>query len=551
MTTFGQQMKDTLLGNPHSSSSTLPNAAHQIIETTRLKVLDLFNANPEHFEVVFVANATAGIKLVAEAFSGYTHGFDYLYHRDSHTSLIGVRELATTSRCLENDDDVENWIAQDVCDKDTEDRALRLFSYPGQSNMNGRRLPLAWPALLRCTKKKPATYTLLDIAALASTGTVDLSNHTTAPDFLVLSFYKIFGFPDLGALIIRKEASHVFDHRKYFGGGTTGMITCRSTSWVVRKDSCLSDRLEDGTGPTHSILALRCAIDTHNQLFGSQAEVSKHTSFLARHLYEGLEGLKHTNGTPVVTIYKDPISTHGDPRTQGATVTFNVRNANGELIASTNVGAIAAHHRILLRAGGMCNPVGMAQAIGLSDDDIQTAYAAGFRCSQPNDIHNGVPFGMVRASLGAMSTMRDVEVLLRFIEEYFVHGHTEVSAPARRSFDEKMGFKQLRERMSSMTLRNKRSGALSGSKSTPASSTLVASSNGRPSDESGQEKRRTSSTNPASAAPTQTHSSSPPWFGRFLCGGGACRDESQSTGRAETGKDEAKPEETRVHREAV
>jgi molybdenum cofactor sulfurtransferase len=231
MTTFSKRMQTTLLGNPHSSTGSNPNAAHEIIESTRLKVLDLFNASPDHFEVVFVANATAGIKLVLEAFSGFDEGFDYYYHRDSHTSLVGVRELAAHSRCFTTDEEVERWIGNRDYQAQPElmghssseaQQRPKLFAYPAQSNMNGRRLPLAWPALLRCTENKDKTYTLLDIAALASTGTLDLSNHTTAPDFLTLSFYKIFGFPDLGALIVRKAAGHVFDRRRYFGGGTTG-----------------------------------------------------------------------------------------------------------------------------------------------------------------------------------------------------------------------------------------------------------------------------------------------------------------------------------------
>lgn len=516
MNTFSQQMKTTLIGNPHSSSSTLPNAAHQVIETTRLKVLHMLNASPEHFEVVWVANATAGIKLVAEAFSGYEHGFDYVYHRDCHTSLVGVRELAKSGLCLESDDDVENWIAQDVCDRETKGRPLKLFSYPGQSNMNGRRLPIAWPALLRVTKKTPATFTLFDIAALASTGVVDLSNHTTAPDFLVMSFYKIFGFPDLGALIVRKEAAHVFDHRKYFGGGTTGMITCRTSSWHTRKDASLAERLEDGTGPTHSILALNCAIDVHNQIFGSQLEVSKHTSFLARHLYECLSGLKHANGRPLLKIYRDPMSTHGDPRTQGATVAFNVYDSSGEVLPSTNVGAIAANHHILLRAGGMCNPVGMAQAVGLSDEDIKEAYNSGFRCGQQDDVIKGAPFGMVRASLGPMSTLKDIEVLVRFMEDYFVLGKTGL---ARCSFEDKIGFAQLRRQISTMNLRTKKSASLSGSKTTLGSNTIVVST-GSESDTGHEKKTLTDESGQSPETPSARSGSrrnSAAWIGKMLC----------------------------------
>jgi molybdenum cofactor sulfurtransferase len=40
-----------------------------------------------------------------------------------------------------------------------------------------------------------------------------------APDFTCLSMYKIFGFPDLGALVVRKDSGHILTLRKYFGGG--------------------------------------------------------------------------------------------------------------------------------------------------------------------------------------------------------------------------------------------------------------------------------------------------------------------------------------------
>lgn len=51
---------------------------------------------------------------------------------------------------------------------------------------------------------------------------LDLGEASTAPDFTALSFYKIFGFPDLGALIVRKSTVSVLERRKFFGGGYSG-----------------------------------------------------------------------------------------------------------------------------------------------------------------------------------------------------------------------------------------------------------------------------------------------------------------------------------------
>lgn len=59
---------------------------------------------------------------------------------------------------------------------------------------------------------------LLDIAAYAPTHEVDLSKYPA--DFVVLSFYKMFGFPTgIGALLIRKDSSRILN-KVYYGGGS-------------------------------------------------------------------------------------------------------------------------------------------------------------------------------------------------------------------------------------------------------------------------------------------------------------------------------------------
>lgn len=59
---------------------------------------------------------------------------------------------------------------------------------------------------------------LLDAAAFAPTQRLDLYKYK--PDFVTLSFYKMFGFPTgLGALIVRNDMTN-FMRKRYFGGGT-------------------------------------------------------------------------------------------------------------------------------------------------------------------------------------------------------------------------------------------------------------------------------------------------------------------------------------------
>ncbi|KAH7088739.1 pyridoxal phosphate-dependent transferase [Paraphoma chrysanthemicola] len=436
--TFSKEMQSTLLANPHSDASN-PSASSIIVAETRAKVLRFFNADPKHFDVVFTANATAGAKLVAECFSGLDTSFDYHYHRNCHTSLVGIRELANSSRCLGSDEDTEAWINHG---HETDDaHRPQLFAYSAQSNMNGQRLPLNWPNQLRKSGYHTDTYTILDAAALVSTTPLDLSNNQTAPDFIVLSFYKIFGFPDLGALIVRNASSHILEHRRYFGGGTTEMLTCmEETPWVVRKEASLHARLEDGSIALRSILALQCAIDNHAKLFISMEDISKHTGWLAKTLYDRISSLTHANGEPVCHVYKAPNSIYGISKTQGATIALNFRKSDGSWMGPYAAGAVLRSDNIHTRSGSLCNPAGMACALGIRPSDMRAAFDAGFRCNREYDIiAGGAIFGMLRITFGAMNTLQDVDNIVRCIHERLVDRECDAGQVSKK-FEEKSEY---------------------------------------------------------------------------------------------------------------
>ncbi|KAF2134191.1 PLP-dependent transferase [Dothidotthia symphoricarpi CBS 119687] len=411
---FSTDMISNLYGNPHSASNASQLTTRRI-EDVRLRVLELFNADPQEFDVVFVANATAGIKLVLDALRDQEDGFWYGYHRDAHTSLIGVREAAMEHQCFASDAEVEDWIERE----DSEVGRTRLFAYPAQSNMNGRRLPLEWSRRIR-TGKRGSVYTLLDAAALVSTSPLDLSNVEYAPDFTVLSLYKMFGFPDLGALIVRHASASVFDRRRYFGGGTVEMVVCLKEQWHAKKTESLHESLEDGTLPIHSIMALDSAMTVHRELYSSLEHVSKHTGFLAKKLYEGLSALRHGNGERVCQVYKDPASTYGELATQGPIVAFNLRNESGGWVSNAEVEKLAAIKNFHIRTGGLCNPGGVASSLGLAPWEMRDNFSAGQRCGNDNDIIRAKPTGMIRVSLGAMSSLADVETFVAFTREFFV-----------------------------------------------------------------------------------------------------------------------------------
>lgn len=428
MERFAADMISNLYGNPHSAS-TSSLLSMKRIEDTRLRVLQFFNASPEDFDVVFVANATAGVKLVMDAFRALDNGFVYGYHKDAHTSLVGVRECAMKSRCFQ-DEDVENWLIESTSFIGSQDKDLTgLFAYPAQSNMDGRRLPLDWSGRIRKWKNSTEkVYTLLDAAAYVSTSQLDLNDASTAPDFTVLSFYKIFGFPDLGALIVRKECGNLLRKRKYFGGGTVEMVVTLKEQWHAPKDEQLHESLEDGTLAIHSIIALDTAMSVHQELHGTMDRIAKHTAMLADKLYQGLKSLKHANDESVCRLYTS-MSALGNGKTQGPVVAFNIRNSYGAWISNVEVERLAVIRKIHIRTGGLCNPGGIASSLGLEPWEIKRNFSAGFRCGTDNDIMSGKPTGVIRASIGAMSSAEDVESFLSFVREFYVEKQTPASLP--------------------------------------------------------------------------------------------------------------------------
>ena len=90
---------------------------------------------------------------------------------------------------------------------------------------------------------------LLDAAAFVPTNRLDL--RAVAPDFVAMSFYKMFGYPTgVGCLLVRNETLDVL-RRPWFGGGTVNFATVQGRLHVLSSGEA---GFEDGTLelPEHS-----------------------------------------------------------------------------------------------------------------------------------------------------------------------------------------------------------------------------------------------------------------------------------------------------------
>lgn len=162
--------------------------------------------------------------------------FDYkengvlIYLQDNHTSVMGMRQYANTFKVLPNDDAFKTFNHNTSAPTNIRSSATTnsLFVYPAQSNFSGTKYPLNWiekvqeGALNNLLRNEPTQwFCMLDVASFVSSNELDLKLYK--PDFVCLSFYKVFGYPTgLGALIVKNSSAHVL-RKKYFGGGTVQM----------------------------------------------------------------------------------------------------------------------------------------------------------------------------------------------------------------------------------------------------------------------------------------------------------------------------------------
>lgn len=399
-------LRRRLLGNPHSENPT-SHASTLHIEEARRRVLGFFRADPAEYAVIFTANATGALKLVGEAYP-FKPGSRFVLLADNHNSVNGIREYAR-----------RRGAAVQYLPLDAELRAPQthellapvhdapgLFAYPAQSNFTGVKHPLEWIDAAH----DRGYHVLLDAAAYVPTNPLDLS--AVHPDFVCISFYKMFGFPTgVGALIARHDALQRLE-RPWFAGGTVQFASAQNGLHLLKGDA---EAYEDGTPNFIGITGVPFGLDLLEEM-GMQ-RVREHVADLTRMLLWELGALRHADGAPVVRLY-GPAGT----MMRGGTVAFNLQDPAGALIDSDAVQHAATAANISLRSGCFCNPGAAEAAFGYVPADakhcLETIPHADFSLERFSDCMGGVPVGAVRVSVGIATNAADLRRLIDVLKTF-------------------------------------------------------------------------------------------------------------------------------------
>ena len=403
-------LNEHIFGNPHSASPS-SHSMTKLVEQTRRAVLDWFNASPDEYVAIFTANATGALKHVGESYP-FSPGAGLLLTVDNHNSVNGIRQFAQARGAP-----VEYaplMLPELRIDRSSLDAMLAapstgpgLFAFPAQSNFTGVKHPLDLIELAHTR----GWDVLVDAASFVPTNPLDLSQ--VKPDFVSISFYKMFGYPTgVGCLLARSPALAAMK-RPWFAGGTVSFATVGGRACILYVGEA---GFEDGTLNYLAIPAVEAGL-RHLRAVGIDT-INIRVRCLTSWLLKRLVLLQHSNGHHMVRIY-GPTTTDS----RGGTIAMNFYDPEGHLIDYRRVEEMAGAAGISLRTGCFCNPGAGETAEDITEADVRAALELDANMNLGRFLElvtsrGGKSAGAMRVSFGLVSNFADAHRFMQFAESF-------------------------------------------------------------------------------------------------------------------------------------
>jgi molybdenum cofactor sulfurtransferase len=239
------------------------------------------------YHLIFTHNTTHSLKIIAESIQWNQQAGHFCFLRQSHSSIIGMRDYVRNDRVhgldveeLESRSSMKSSLNEDFSN-------FNVFVFPAQCNFTGQHFPLRWitdvknGCLADIVENDFPWIVVVDAAAYFMNSTLSLKEYQA--DFIAFSFYKMFGFPTgVGALCASRDALELLK-RPYSGGGTFDSIAW-DAPWKVLKPA--PAMYEDGTLPFLEIMAIDHGFNFIDSIGGWQA-VQSHVFGLAKMAKQG------------------------------------------------------------------------------------------------------------------------------------------------------------------------------------------------------------------------------------------------------------------------
>ncbi|KAK4752182.1 hypothetical protein SAY87_020980 [Trapa incisa] len=196
----------------------------ELDSTTRKRIMRFMNLSEDDYAMVFASNQSAAFRIVADSYpfrSNRSLLTAYDHENEAVDSMIEIsRKRGAKTKSAEfswpnlsiRSSRLKNMI---VGKSSRKSRKKGLFVFPLQSRVSGSRYSYSWMGMAR----ENGWHVLLDACALGPKDMETLGLSLFKPDFLICSFYKVFGDNPTGfaCLFVKRSSVQILqcssDHR--------------------------------------------------------------------------------------------------------------------------------------------------------------------------------------------------------------------------------------------------------------------------------------------------------------------------------------------------
>ncbi|KAK6158126.1 hypothetical protein DH2020_005440 [Rehmannia glutinosa] len=419
----------------------------------RKRIIRYMNVFEEDYSLVFTANQTSAFKILADSYPFHSNQNLLTVYDYENEAVQGMVESAKR-RGARAHSAVFSWpnfrvnsrkLRKMVINKSRQ-KNRGLFVFPLQSRMTGSRYSYQWMNLAR----ENGWHVLLDASALGAKDMETLGLSLFQPDFLICSFFKVFGDNPSGfcCLFIKKSILSDLNQSSASMGiisliPTKGLNENQTTTpssssisqqineetqefqenkeQVDKEPSSSSEIVELEENPkstqfkpkihdTTKNSAIECRALDHADKLGLIL-ISSRTRCLINWLVNALLTLRHPhsgNGLSLVRIYGPKIKLD-----RGPALAFNVYDWKGERVNPILVQKLADRNNISLNLGFLKN-------IWFSDDfqEEKEKVLENRRISEKKGKQQDLGVWVVSISLGMLSNFEDMYRIWGFVSRF-------------------------------------------------------------------------------------------------------------------------------------
>ncbi|KAL0730852.1 hypothetical protein Bca4012_026946 [Brassica carinata] len=370
------------------------------------RIMGFLKISEEDYSMVFTANRTSAFRLVAESYPFSKRKLLTVY--DYESEAVDEINRVSEKRGAKVSAAEFSWPGLRICSSklrkmvtagSNEKKKKGIFVFPLHSRVTGSRYPYLWMSVAQ----ENGWHVMIDACGLGPKDMDSFGLSIYSPDFMVCSFYKVFGQnpSGFGCLFVKKSTIKILE-----SSTGSGMVNLVPTDDPISLHGLEINRTQTESSFSSGIEYR--GLD-HVDSLGLVATGNR-SRCLVNWLVSALYKLKHSTTSRLVKIYGPKVNFN-----RGPAIAFNLFDQKGERIEPFIVQKLAECSNISLGKGFLKKILFEEKYEGLKD-----------RVLEKRKNEQGI--SVLTAALGFLANFEDVYKLWVFLARFLDSGFVETES---------------------------------------------------------------------------------------------------------------------------